>query len=94
MQKLKALHTKFGPKGFAVVGVNLDNDLRTVTQYLSSTRYPWPQLFEPGGMDSRLANEMGIQTLPTMLLIDKTGKVIRRNVHASELEGELEKLLK
>ena len=45
-------------------------------------------------MDSPLANQMGIQTLPTMILVDKTGKVIRRNVHVGELEGELEKLFK
>jgi hypothetical protein len=45
-------------------------------------------------MDSRLANEMGIQTLPTMILLDKTGRVVRRNIHASELEAEVQKLVK
>ena len=32
---------------------------------------------------------MGILTLPTMLLIDKQGKVISRNVSAAGLDGEL-----
>ena len=74
--------------------MNLDNDVRAVNQYLIDNRWPWPQLFESGGMDSRLANELGIMTLPTMILVDKTGRVVRRNLHASELDSELGKLLK
>ena len=35
---------------------------------------------------------MGILTLPTMLLIDKRGRVINRNLHISQLEDELKKL--
>jgi hypothetical protein len=29
-----------------------------------------------------------------MILIDKRGRVVRRNAHTAELEAELEKLLK
>jgi thiol-disulfide isomerase/thioredoxin len=94
MQQLKTLQAKYSQKGFHVVGVNLDNDVREANKYLVENRWPWPQLFEVGGMDSRFANELGIMTLPTMLLIDKNGRVVRRNVHASELDGELSKLLK
>jgi thiol-disulfide isomerase/thioredoxin len=94
MQQLKTLQAKYGQKGFTVVGINLDKDGRTATQYLANARWPWQQLHETGGMDSRLANQMGIQTLPTMILIDKSGRVVRRNVHTSELEAEIEKLVK
>ena len=65
-----------------------------VAQYLATARWPWPQLYSTGGMESPLANQMGIQTLPTMILIDKAGRVVRRNVHTSELDAEIEKLMK
>lgn len=94
MQQLKTLQAKYSQKGFHVVGVNLDTDVRVANKYLVENRWPWPQLFESGGMDSRLANEFGILTLPTMVLIDKNGVVVRRSIHASELDGELSKLLK
>jgi thiol-disulfide isomerase/thioredoxin len=94
MTQIRALQSKYGPKGFRVVGINLDQDSRAVGQFLTAAKLTWPQLYESGGMDSRLANQMGIQTLPTMILIDKTGHVVRRNVHASELEAELGKLMK
>jgi hypothetical protein len=37
---------------------------------------------------------MGIQTLPTMILIDQQGKVVDRNIRAQGLASEIMKLLK
>lgn len=93
MPLLKELRTKFG-KEFEVVGVCLDQDKKEMLAFLKQDDPRWPQLFEEGGLDSPLANELGIQTLPTMILVDKQGKVVNRNIRAQELEGELKKLLK
>jgi len=82
------------PKEFAPVGVNLDNELGTAKSFVTTKKLSWPQLYDEGGLESRLANEMGILSLPTMLLIDKNGRVINRNIHASEIETELKKLVK
>jgi hypothetical protein len=44
-------------------------------------------------MDSRLATEYGIVSLPTMILVDPQGKVVNRNIRtASELDRQLEKI--
>ena len=54
----------------------------------------WPQIFEAGGIDSRLATEYGIISLPTMFLIDGQGKVVNRSLRtATEVERQLDKLL-
>lgn len=82
------------PKEFAPVGVNLDNEIGTAKSYVTTKKLSWPQLYDEGGLESRLANEMGILSLPTMLLIDKQGRVVNRNIHASEIEAELKKLVK
>jgi thiol-disulfide isomerase/thioredoxin len=94
MKELKRLQAKFGGEGFTPLGVNLDGDKKTATNFLKQNRHPWPQLYEPGGLDSRLANEFGVLTLPTMLLVDQGGKVLNRSLHVSELEDELEKILR
>ena len=44
-------------------------------------------------MDSRLAIDYGIISLPTMFLVDAQGKVVNRNLRIGELEKQLEKLL-
>lgn len=91
---LKKLQAKYGKQGFQVVGVNLDTEKTDAQKIIKSASLPWPNLYEPGGMDSRFANEMGLYTLPVMILIDKQGKVVNRNVAADELDGELKRLLK
>lgn len=94
MDQLKALVGTYGRRGFSVVGVNLDSDRNEAIGFLRTNTYPWYNVYEPGGLDSRLANEMGILTLPTMILLDDKGKVVDRNVHVSQVEEELKKRLK
>lgn len=93
-QTLKAMQAKYAQQGFALVGVNLDSDPASATTYLQANPLPWPQVHEAGGLDSRLAVEMGILTLPTMLLVDGNGRVLNRNIHAGELDEELGKRLR
>jgi peroxiredoxin len=94
LASLKELQAKYAASGLAIIGVSLDTNRATLDDYLSKNHLPWPQLFEPGGLDSRYANEMGILTLPTMILIDADGHVVNRGIHISELDGELRTRLK
>jgi peroxiredoxin len=91
---LSALEAKYGKRGFTILGISLDSSPQPLMAYLKANPLHWEQIYEPGGLDSRLANELGILTLPTMLLVDRQGKVINRGTHAAELDGELKNLLK
>ncbi|MEX0936934.1 MAG: redoxin family protein [Pirellulales bacterium] len=93
MSVLKDLKSKYAKSRFEVIGVSLDNSRAEVVQFANSARLPWPQIYEEGGLESRLANELGILTLPTMILVDGKGNVVNRGIHITELEGELKKLL-
>jgi hypothetical protein len=84
---------KYGPKKFAVVGIALDSDRSQLEKFLKSKPIAWPQLHEAGGLDGRLAVELGVLTLPTMILLDAEGKVIDRNVVITELEKKVDALL-
>ena len=45
-------------------------------------------------MDSRLANEMGIISTPTMILLDAKGQVVNRKIRkAAEVDKALDKAL-
>ncbi len=94
MQKIRQLQDKFGAKKFLPVGINVDHTQADAASFVRAQKISWPQMHESGGLDSRLANELGVLTLPTMLLLDRQGKVVRRNIHAAELEAEIKKLLK
>ena len=94
MDVIKQMQAKYGKSGFQPLGVNLDGSATDAKSFLAANRYPWPHAFEEGGIEeSRLASEMGILTLPMMLLVDKQGRVLNNNVHAAELDAELKKAL-
>lgn len=94
MLLLKQLQAKYGATKMSLVGVNLDMERGSAEAALQANRISWDQLFSRGGMESELANQLGIVSLPTMLLIDQQGKVISSGIHMAELDGELQKLIK
>jgi thiol-disulfide isomerase/thioredoxin len=91
MAIIRDLVAKYGQSGFYAVGVNVDNDQQIAVDSIKKARLTWPQIYETGGLESRPATELGILTLPTMLLLDKKGRVISRNIHISEVEVEIKK---
>ena len=93
LKVIQAAYRKHARAGFAPLGINLDHDRQAAARQLQASSLAWPQLHEAGGLDSRLANQLGVMTLPTMLLIDQQGKVVSRNLHASDLAKELARLL-
>jgi len=91
---LAKLSAKYKAKGFEVIAINLDNEKADLDAFLKSTPLPWPVVFEPGGMESRLATDFGIISLPTMFLVEPDGKVSNRNLRtASEVEILLDKTI-
>ena len=91
---LKDLLNKYGRSGFVILGVNLDNNAQEVAGFVRQSGIAWPQIFEEGGQDSRPAVELGILSVPTMLLVDQQGRVVNRNIQAAEVERELKRLIK
>jgi thiol-disulfide isomerase/thioredoxin len=92
---LKDFHAKNAAGGkFDIIGVCLDGSAGQVKSFLAQNRFPWKQILETGGLDGPLANEMGVMTLPLMLLIDQQGNVVNNNVHVAELDAAVAKLMK
>ena len=93
LPQLKALYQQHRRDGFEIVGVNLDNEPEPVRPYLAQHQVPWPQIYEPGGLDSAPAKSFGIISLPTMFLVDRTGTVVSRSTSVPDLKEKLPELL-
>ena len=93
MVLLKRLTSKYGDK-IAIVGVNLDADRNAAVQLLQNSGFAWPHLYSSGGMDSSLANQLGIVSVPMIFLVGSDGRVVKTSVHSAELDGLIEKLIK
>src|SRR5438445_3231457 len=79
-------------KRLEIVCINLDSSPPVAGSSLSTG--PGIQLFQPGGLESSLANQYGIVVLPTMFLVGPDGKVVSRNVQIATVEEEIKKLVK
>ena len=91
--QIRELAAKYGPKKFAVVGIALDSEKSQLQKFLQAKPIAWPQLHEAGGLDGRLAEELGVLTLPTMILLDAQGVVVDRNVVITDLEKKLDAMI-
>jgi hypothetical protein len=91
---LKAVQAKYARDGVMILGISLDRDKLVLENFLGQARLPWLTLWEQGGMDGRFANDMGILTLPTIMIVDKSGKMANRGLHITQLDGELGTLLR
>jgi thiol-disulfide isomerase/thioredoxin len=89
---LKDYHAKQAGGDFDIIGVCLDSSAPTVRNFLAQNRFPWKHIHEQGGQDGPIANEMGVMTLPLMVLVDQQGNVVNNNIHVAELDVEIGKL--
>lgn len=94
MVLLRDVYAKKGGKDFDIIGVCLDDEPAGAKQYIAGNKLAWKQIYERGGLESRLATEMGVITLPLMILVDQKGNVANQNVHVAELDTELARLAK
>ncbi|HNC24892.1 MAG TPA: TlpA disulfide reductase family protein [Opitutaceae bacterium] len=79
-------------KGFEIVGISLDESRTALRDYLKANSMTWPQFFDGGGWDNRLAEQYGIHSIPAMWLVNRRGYLV--DVQArDDLADKVEKLL-
>ncbi len=91
---LRAIYEQYHDRGFEIVGVNLDSTTDPVGPYLKEHKVTWPQIYEPGGLESRPATALGIVVPPVMYLLDKEGQVLTQVASVDDLKAALPDLLK
>ena len=89
LPNLLANYKKYHDQGFDVIGINLDDSREAVTSFLDKEKLPWKTLFsdKPGetGWQNPMAARYGISGIPTVILIDREGKVISLQARGDEL---------
>ena len=92
LPRLTALHKKYQRSGFEILGINLDADPAGIPAYVKQHGGNWNHLRDEGGTDGRLAKEFGIVSVPTMFLVEKSGRVAGA-VTSDNLESAVQSLL-
>ena len=92
LPNVKAAYEKLHGKGFEIVGVSFDRQKAALAEVVKKEGMPWPQYFENNSDEHRIGEKLGIESIPTMWLIDKKGN-LRELEARSNLAGRVEKLL-
>ena len=69
---LRALHEEFGDQGVRFLAISLGEDEETVRTFVDKNPFPYPVLIDP---DDLLSIELGVYVLPTVMILDREGKV-------------------
>ena len=93
MPNVKRVYNTYKDQGFDILGISLDNDEKTLRDYLKKNEIPWRQAFDGQGWDSTVPSIYGIRGIPTMWVIDKDGALISENARGENLEKIIVKAL-
>ena len=89
---LRELYNKYHAQGFQIYQVSLDpNEHFWKTQ---TAALPWISVRDNDGLKSSYLDKYFIQQLPTYFLIDRSNTLYKRGEQVSDIENEIESLLK
>ncbi len=77
-------------KGFEIVGINQDRNISAVQKFLTERELPWTTVWADGQPN---AEYYGVNAIPTMILVDRDGKVVELQARGENLDRKLRELL-
>ncbi len=90
---VKAVYDKYHDKGLEIIGISLDQQKEKLVSFTKENQMPWPQYFDGQGWSNAISSRFGIQSIPTMWLVDRNGNLADLNAR-NGLEQKIENLLK
>jgi thiol-disulfide isomerase/thioredoxin len=93
MPNMKQLYAKYHDKGVEFIGVSLDQPkedggLDALKNYVKKNEIAWPQYYQGNYWNSDFSRSWGINSIPTMFLVDQDGKLV-----SVDARGKLETMI-
>ena len=70
---LDELHETWSDRGVQFLAVDVAEERSIVEEFVEDNPFPYPVLLDP---EDRLSAELGLMALPTLMVVDREGKVI------------------
>jgi peroxiredoxin len=88
-----ALYNKFHSKGLNIVGVSLDKTKDDWKKAIEKDTITWIQVSNLKFWEEPIAKLYKVEQIPSTFILDKTGKIIAKNLNGKELEDKIIELL-
>lgn len=90
---LKKDYEKFSDKGVEFFSVSIDSKDADWRKAMDDEKMPWPQALAPnGGKD--VMKQYQFSGIPHILILDKEGKIVAKNIRGKKLTEKLEEMTK
>ncbi len=92
---LNQMRSRYGAQGLVIIGVNVDAERADADRFLHDIPAEFDVIYDPQGT---LAEQFGLQAMPSSFVYDRSGKLVRTNYgfrenRRQEHETELASLL-
>ena len=96
LPNVKKAYEEYHAKGLEIIGISLDEDKQTLSDFVKTNNVPWPQYFDGKRWTNDLVLKYAVSSIPATFLLDRNGKIVAKNDTLREkgLGEELAKLLK
>jgi thiol-disulfide isomerase/thioredoxin len=93
MPNMKRLYSEYKDKGVEFIGVSLDapkedGGLDKLKKFVAENEITWPQYYQGNGWQSDFSSSWGINSIPSVFVIDADGKL-----HSIHARGKLEEMI-
>lgn len=93
MPNVKKCYEEFKGKGFEVIGISLDNNKENMMKYLEEVGIKWEISFSGKGWDDDIAKLYGVNSIPSLWLVDRKGILRYFDIRGEELKKAIEELV-
>lgn len=84
--RVRDAYDRYHDRGFAVVGVSLDEDREALAAFVAEKELPWPIIVDARNDSGGLADRYGVTAIPTMILVGRDGAVLSTEARGRRLE--------
>ena len=80
------LYDSYQPQGLGIIGISLDEEHDAWQHASDALGVKWPQMSDLKGWENEIAQHFQVNSIPHTIVVDQTGKILRRGLRGKQLE--------
>ena len=80
------MYEKYQSKGLGILGISLDENIDAWINGTKALGFTWPQMSDLKGWENEIAQYFQVTSIPHTIVVDQSGKILRRGLRGEELE--------
>ena len=88
------MYDKYQSKGLGILGISLDENSDAWIKGTEALGFTWPQMSDLKGWENEIAQYFQVTSIPHTIIVDQSGKILRRGLRGEQLEQFIAEQLK